>query len=805
MSSTPVFTKSEAKKYLKNFSWTIHPLNGKVPTVKGWEKLTVETCMEYLHPTGNIGLVCGEASGVIVLDLDLMKGDDAEKGKKDGMKKYLQLVKKYGDPKTVTARTGSGGMHVYFQYTDRVKHWDNAANFYKIEEGGSYKWDLKTNRGQVVLPPSVHPDTNNPYEWIRSPFKSQVKEVPDWLFKIIDKHLNRELARKKTKKPAKEQKKKTEKSKEGEDRTEELKQLLAMLDDERADDNIQWSKVSYILKHCGEEDGDADKYYDLWEDFSRRSDKFDDREDPKKWNSWKPNSSLTIGTLKAFAKEDNPSAYASLYGNQLLTKSICKNLFRDQEGHADIFAEYYLDVVYTVDPKKGDGYIYNRESKLWVKTAAAQIQNMIPSLLEKIIMKYRAHQSNKQSECKDKTEREKIEKSIEELSKLLKSVRNAKHARDVFSLAKTKVYNPDFFMKLNTDKYLLPILGGKCVDLKTGHTVTRRKEHMFSFECNVRMGDAKCKKVKKFFNDIMRDDKEKIAYLQKVMGYWITGDTSMRSLFILWGIGQNGKSIILQILEAILGQFSVTVSKDVFIKSASSNRHAGAATPHLIPLVGARFASFSETEIKEKLNEGTLKMLTGNDTISARPNYGEQFNFRPVCKLALITNFKPEITIRDQAMLDRIKYIPFETRFVANPKTPNERKKDTAFIAELVDPNNVYLSNIFAWMVEGARLYFEEGIETPECLQEKLDEYINELDTVQNFFDDYAEPEDKEKIQMSDMYCEFRMWCKENAETYSIQREFTSTLKGKGYDIRKSNGKTWLYGYKKKEEVEEEE
>lgn len=142
------------------------------------------------------------------------------------------------------------------------------------------------------------------------------------------------------------------------------------------------------------------------------------------------------------------------------------------------------------------------------------------------------------------------------------------------------------------------------------------------------------------------------------------------------------------------------MSKKVFIKDNSNTSH----TARLIPLVSAKLAIFSESEQFEQLNDDQLKSLTGGDDISARELYGKQFSFKPIAKYILLTNHKPNWNSHDQAMMDRIRYIPFNARFVDSPSNTSEYKRDVEFIDKLLTTN---LHEVFEWLCIGAYKYYK--------------------------------------------------------------------------------------------------
>src|SRR5262249_27262292 len=140
-----------------------------------------------------------------------------------------------------------------------------------------------------------------------------------------------------------------------------------------------------------------------------------------------------------------------------------------------------------------------------------------------------------------------------------------------------------------------------------------------------------------------------IAFLQRLLGYGITGATTEHIFPILYGEeGRNGKDTLLSTLESVLGPLVGAVSNDVFIAS-DRLRSGGAATPHLCDLQGKRLVWGSETKQGDKLNIAQIKLLTGGGAISTRQLHGKQYTFTPTHKLLLMTNYKPHADARDKA------------------------------------------------------------------------------------------------------------------------------------------------------------
>jgi putative DNA primase/helicase len=333
-------------------------------------------------------------------------------------------------------------------------------------------------------------------------------------------------------------------------------------------------------------------------------------------------------------------------------------------------------------------------------------------------------------------------------------------------MALPKLMCSNFAETANTNPDLVPIRGGNVVDLKTGLVRQRTREDMFSFERPVSVvdgadvGERLLQIVDQFMLNIANGDHEMKAFIQKMLGYCLTGHTHERVFFIWWGKGANGKSRVSDLMKKILGAFYGMAPKDVFIQSAAQNR-AGAASPHLVPLIGVRMAVFSESSENEKLNAEQIKSLSGNDTITYRELYCSQNTFTPVCKLIMQTNHKPTFYSKDVAVTDRIRLVPFLGRFVDNPG-PGEFKRDAGLVNSL---ENESLDAVFTWVLRRAVHWNAEGLgNAPAVAREEMDAYLTQLDDISRFVQDRCEVGEKFKVKASELYSAYTHWAKESTD-----------------------------------------
>ena len=197
--------------------------------------------------------------------------------------------------------------------------------------------------------------------------------------------------------------------------------------------------------------------------------------------------------------------------------------------------------------------------------------------------------------------------------------------------------------------------------------------------------------------------------------------------------------------------------------------------PSEMALINAHIGIFSETKSGEKLNSAVLKSITGNDARSVRPLYSNTLvKFNLILKPILLTNNKPEIDTTDQALLDRLIYIPFNARFTDNPIN-GEFKKDCEKIRRLKED---YLDEVFTFIVRGSKMFFENSsLKPPKNIQDATNEYINEFDIISKFIDEKCIMNENEKIKTSLLYEHYKKYCLDNGHNPKTNREFSSLMK----------------------------
>jgi len=195
----------------------------------------------------------------------------------------------------------------------------------------------------------------------------------------------------------------------------------------------------------------------------------------------------------------------------------------------------------------------------------------------------------------------------------------------------------------------------------------------------------------------MNGDQELVAYLQRLMGYMLTGDTSEQRLFFLYGTGANGKSTLLNVCKALLGP---GLCRQTPAETIMARQNRSGATPELACLHGIRAAMTTEVDEGSMVSESLVKQMTGGDPIPARHLYGKPFEFLPWFKLFVAGNHLAHIRGSDEGIWRRVDLIPFEVTIPADQRDP--------YLAESLRSE---LSGILNWALAGCRFWLSLGNE----------------------------------------------------------------------------------------------
>lgn len=346
------------------------------------------------------------------------------------------------------------------------------------------------------------------------------------------------------------------------------------------------------------------------------------------------------------------------------------------------------------------------------------------------------------------------------------------------SLAQSEPAIPVIPEQLDKDPFLLNALNGT-LDLRDSKLLPHSKDALLTKLIPVAYDQkAQCPNWLAFLDKIMAGNQNMINFLQRSVGYALTGDTSERVLFILHGCGANGKTTFLEVISTLLGDYAMrTPTETIMIK------RDGGIPNDVARLRGSRFVYASETEDGKRLAEALVKDMTGGDKISARFLRAEWFEFLPEFKLWLGTNHKPHIRGTDNAIWDRIRLIPFDVKIPPSERIPRR---------ELIDKLCTELPGILKWALEGYQQWRESGLGMPVEVHSATEHYRNEMDILGIFIKDHCVINTKASIKKSQLYAAYKKWCDDNNENSLTQHRFSQRLTERGFESARS-GHDWSH------------
>lgn len=314
------------------------------------------------------------------------------------------------------------------------------------------------------------------------------------------------------------------------------------------------------------------------------------------------------------------------------------------------------------------------------------------------------------------------------------------------------------------------------VDLKTGEMIDGRMEQAITRATDVEWKgiDHPAPAWEKFLDEILRGDRELIEYLQRVLGYGITGLTVEHIVPVLWGdAGRNGKGTLVETVLRILGDYADPIESEMLLDSGRAKSSSG-PSPDIMDLKGLRIVFASETDQNRRFSTARVKWLSGGDTLKGRwPHEKQPVSFQPSHLLVLMTNNKPHAPSDDAAFWERIHLIPFEVSFIKNRECQgeNERPADIYLKEKLLQES----SGILAWLVRGCIAWQQRGIDPPPFILDATADYRRDEDILADFIDEECYLDPKGECAAKVLYERFQLWWETN-----VSKKKTPTQKSFG-------------------------
>lgn len=541
--------------------------------------------------------------------------------------------------------------------------------------------------------------------------------------------------------------------------------LMSALAAVSSDDRATWISVGQALKTLPDDQG-----WELYDNWSKRSAKYDARDCERVWRGFKgartnvrsvfniaaahgwQNPGRSIDTAGVFGAGGSVLMTGDVRDGTTSTRPLTElgNAYRLAESHAANL-RYIYDV---------DAWLH-WDSDVWLwDTDAAKVRVLAHRLPDQIY-----------------NEGAQFIQHAEFFAKWSRTSQNAHTINAAISILSDLPGIRMPITNIDADSFTVGIDGARqLIDLKSGQIrYASQTDYVTKSLAVDTVGDAsKAERWLEFLNQIFNNDVEIINWIQRWCGYLLTGDTSEHCFMFCFGHGANGKSVFADTLRHIMGDYSRAISSETLTET---RRQAGGATPDLAELIGARLAICSETEDGAALAESLVKSLVAGDTISVRKLYSAPTQATPQFKLMMLGNHKPIIRGNDHGMWRRVRLLPFTRTF-------NEQERDPSLSGKL----KAEAEHILAWMLDGCLAWQSRGLsDTPAVIKVATGEYKEEQDVIGAWIQERCKVGPNEEAHSGLLYTNYQSWSLENGLKPNSNIAFGRRLGERGFNRRKSS------------------
>jgi putative DNA primase/helicase len=315
----------------------------------------------------------------------------------------------------------------------------------------------------------------------------------------------------------------------------------------------------------------------------------------------------------------------------------------------------------------------------------------------------------------------------------------------------------------DSDPWLLNTPTGT-IDLRTGDSREHRRSEYVT-KITAAGPNGECPLWLGFLRRVTGGDSELQSFLQRMIGYAMTGSTREHALFFLYGTGANGKSVFLSTISGLLAEYAKTAPASSFTASATEQHPTD-----LAGLRGARFVTAIETEDGARWAEAKVKTLTGGDKIAARFMRCDFFEFLPEFKLVIAGNHKPGLRSVDEAIRRRLHLVPFTVTIPQDERDPRLGEKLRA-----------EYPGILSWAIQGCLDWQQDGLNPPAKVRRATADYLAAEDAIGRWLEDRCITDGPCWTAGAVLFSDYQAWCERTGERATSQKRLTQTLESRGF------------------------
>ena len=457
------------------------------------------------------------------------------------------------------------------------------------------------------------------------------------------------------------------------------KSLVQCLSESRAENYNDWINLGFALYNI------SSNLLDTWEQFSEKGSSYKSGECIKLWGKMK-NKGLTMGSLKHWAKLDNPDMYAKIIENTILsTLDICMRSDGTHGDISDVIAKYMKDKI--IYDTKARSWFYVDETNKWkTDSEGSFIYKLCKTTICTLFCERSLYWTKMGQQSQDENQADMYHNNGKKMLDIALKLKNTTYVKHIIPQLKS-IMSVDDFVESCLDSNIDILAFENCVyDLKLCTFRNIEPTDYISittgYNYNEKVDDQIVEEVTEIIKSMFTSE-EMYGYVLDIITSLLLGKNLFQEFYIMTGTGSNGKSMLMNTIGQGFGGYAKKLNANTFTKPSRSANE----TSELYNCKGVRFIYTEEPDTDDKLITSRLKELSGDSTIKTRGLYSHPIEYLPQFKIMICCNDIPRLSKVDGGIARRLRVIQFKYKFVDNPdeKNPYHKEIDRSINSKFAD------------------------------------------------------------------------------------------------------------------------
>ena len=562
------------------------------------------------------------------------------------------------------------------------------------------------------------------------------------------------------------------------------KLVIECLNHRRSENYEEWMKLGWTLRNIDY------RLLDVWIEFSRVSSKYIEGECQKLWNQMRSDT-LGIGTLRWWAKEDNPMKYKEICDSSII--DLIDKCIGTEGAHYDVakvvHAMYSDRYRYA---NKDIWYVFDERQHRWIRTRdGLKLKNILSVEVWQKFSERSIYWNIESTRTIDEGHQVSFQNKKDKLNSICIKLKSSSYKSNIFTECKGLFVDEKFEELLDKHTHLIGFENG-VYDLRMHEFRDGLPDDYISFTTgrHYQRYDPKstdAKDIETYMSQVFTNVNVR-KYIKDVFACIIDGGIRQEKFYIFTGVGSNSKSLLLNLVQKALGDYYCILPIALLTQKRTSSN---AAQSELERTKGRRVSVMQEPGESEKLNIGLMKELSGGDRILCRGLFKEPIEFRPQFKMIMTCNELPEVPSDDGGTWRRIRVIEFTSKFTdkPDPKNPREFPIDP----DLSEKIERWSDTFIAMLIHHHEQLDIKNMVEPQEVRGATEKYKNNNDVIGQYAAEKLVKDETctKRLQINNLYNDFRTWIKDDKKGKHIDRNQLKTYLEKEFGIYPESGKGW--------------